>query len=254
MKVAVTGAAGGIGSEICRALEEEGHTVLGIDRDFEGLEAVDASSTHCIDLRDREEVEEFVENHSFEALVNCAGYQEAGAVEDIELGAVKQMFDDNVFGLLNIVQCSMPMLRENSGRVVNVSSIAGRITVPFYGVYSATKHSVEALSDALRMEVGQDVDVVIVEPGYIRTGFNVEGRKAVEKYMPGSVYSERYRDFIDNGEVPGTDAEVAAEKVVKALTDSRPDRRYTVTWLAWVAPKLKRFLPRKLYYFLLNRF
>ncbi|MFB6115703.1 MAG: SDR family NAD(P)-dependent oxidoreductase, partial [Candidatus Nanohalobium sp.] len=153
-----------------------------------------------------------------------------------------------------MIRNSLPMLREKSGRIVNVSSIAGRSTVPFYGIYSGTKFSVEAISDALRGEVNDfDVDVVIVEPGYIRTGFNVRGREAVEKYMPESVYSERYGEMLEQDGIPGTDAEKAGKKVAKAVEASRPKRRYTVTWLAWLAPKLKRFLPRKLFYALTDR-
>ena len=254
MKVAITGAAGGIGSKTAELLEEKGNNVLAVDRDEKGLEQLEVSSTHCFDIRDEEEVEKFIEENEFEVLVNCAGYQEAGALEDMPSETVEEMFGDNVFGLLNMIRHSLPMIREKNGRIVNVSSIAGRATVPFYGVYSATKFSVEALSDALRGEVKEyGVDVVIVEPGYINTGFNVKGLNAVKKYMPDSVYTEDYERSLERGGLPGTDAEKAGKKVAKAVTSSRPKRRYTITWLAWLAPKLKRFLPRRLFYMITDR-
>jgi short-subunit dehydrogenase len=254
MRIAITGAAGGIGGEASRILEEKGHEVLAVDRDQEGLEELDVTSTHCFDIGDEDAVESFVEENDYEVLVNCAGYQEAGALEDMPSEVVEEMYGDNVFGLLNMVRHSLPMLREKEGRVVNVSSIAGRATVPFYGVYSATKFSVEALSDALRGELrDKNIDVVIVEPGYINTGFNVRGLEAVKKYMPDSFYSEGYEESLERGGLPGTNAEKAGKKVVKAVTSSRPRRRYTVTWAAWLMPKLKRFLPRRLFYALADR-
>lgn len=254
MRVAITGAAGGIGSETAENLEEQNHEVLAVDRDNEGLEQLDVTSIHCFDIRDEEAVEKFVEENEFSVLVNCAGYQEAGALEDMPSETVEKMFGDNVFGMLNMIRTSLPMIREKEGRIVNVSSIAGRATIPFYGVYSATKFSIEALSDALRGEVKEyGVDVVIVEPGYINTGFNVKGLEAVKKYMPDSVYSDSYERTLEQGGIPGTDGEKAGKKVVKAVLSSRPKRRYTITWLAWLAPKLKRFLPRRLFYMLTDR-
>ena len=254
MRIAITGAAGGIGSEASSLLEEKGHEVLAVDRDEQGLEELDVASTHCFDIREESDVEEFVEENEFEVLVNCAGYQKVGALEDMSSETVEEMFGDNVLGLLNIIRHSLPMIREKNGRIVNVSSIAGRATVPFYGIYSATKFSVEALSDALRGEVKEyGVDVVIVEPGYINTGFNVKGLNAVKDYMPDSVYSDRYSERLERGGLPGTDAEKAGKKVAKSVTSSRPKRRYTVTWLAWLVPKMKRFLPRRLFYMITDR-
>ena len=254
MKIAITGAAGGIGSEASEILEEKGHEVLAVDRDEKGLDELDVTSCFCFDITDENAVQDFVENNEFEVLVNCAGYQEAGSIEDMPSEVIEQMYEDNVFGLLNMTRSSLPMLREKSGRVVNVSSIAGRATVSFYGIYSATKFSVEAISDALRGEVREyDVDVVIVEPGYINTGFNVRGLEAVKKYMPDSIYSGSYEKRLDRGGLPGTNSKKAGKKVAKAVLSSRPKRRYTITWLAWLAPKLKRFLPRRVFYALTDR-
>ncbi len=107
------------------------------------------------------------------ALVNNAGYSQSGAVETVALDDVRRQFETNVFGLLRMCQLVLPgMRRQGDGRIVNVSSMGGKLTFPGGGVYHATKHAVEALSDALRFEVqGFGVDVAIIEPGLIKTNF-----------------------------------------------------------------------------------
>ncbi|MFB6115704.1 MAG: SDR family NAD(P)-dependent oxidoreductase, partial [Candidatus Nanohalobium sp.] len=102
MRIAITGAAGGIGGKAAEFLEEKGHEVIAVDRDEEGLEEVEASSRHCFDIRDEESVEDFVEDEDFGVLVNCAGYQEAGAIEDMSAEVIEEMYGDNVFGMLNM--------------------------------------------------------------------------------------------------------------------------------------------------------
>ena len=106
-------------------------------------------------------------------LVNNAGYSQSGAVESVPLDEARRQFETNVFGLARLTQLVLPgMRRQGWGRVVNVSSMGGRLTFPGGGWYHASKHAVEALSDALRFEVqGFGIDVVVIEPGLIRTGF-----------------------------------------------------------------------------------
>ena len=111
---------------------------------------------------------------SIGALINNAGYSQPGALETLSVDAVRQQFETNVFGLLRLTQLVLPgMRRHGRGRIINISSMGGRLTFPGEGAYHASKYAVEALSDALRFEVkGFGIDVVLIEPGFIRSGFS----------------------------------------------------------------------------------
>lgn len=255
MRVLVTGAASGIGKATTEKLLAREHEVIAFDIDEEALDALpDEVVKYHVDVYDEDRVSEVLDQEDFEVLMNCAGYYELGSIEDMDAETVEAHFKTNVFGTLNMIRNAAPQLRENNGRIVNVSSIAGRISMPFYGAYSATKYSVEAISDALRYEMQPfDVDVVIVEPGPIKTGFNKRARQKLEKYIPDSVYSNRYQNVLENGGRAEVGAERAADTVVKAVESSNPKTRYTVTWEAWLLPKLKRFLPSRIYEFIVGK-
>lgn len=254
MRVFVTGAANGIGRATVERLVKRDHKVIAYDKDGVALEDLpDTVETYEGDVRDRERVEEVVRKEIFNVLVNCAGFQEQGAVEDMPSEKFHEHFETNFFGTLNCVKTALPMLRERDGRIINISSIAGKATIPFLGAYSASKHAVEGFSDALRMELRDtEVDVVVVEPGPIKTGFNENAENALDQYVPGSRYSAEYRDRI-NSVNDGADPDKAAKTVVKAVESSRPKVRYTVTLQAFLVKKLKPFVPSSLFDFLASR-
>lgn len=257
MKVFLTGGANGICRAAVERLQSEGHAVAVFDIDAEALETLPAGvETYHGDVADREAVENAIEAAApFDVLVNGAGHQAWGAIEDIEPSEVEQHFETNVYGLLNTTQVALPMLRENNGRVVNVASLAGHITAPYWGVYSATKHAVEAVSDALRMEVKPlGVDVVIVEPGPVRTGFNEAGRAHLQELVDDSAYADGYRSALAEGGLGGVSPEKAGRVVAKAATASRPRTRYTVGWQAWLAPKLRALLPERVWDWVVQQF
>lgn len=255
MKVLITGAASGIGKATAEKLIDRGHEVIGFDIDGEALDSLPEEVTkYHGDVYDEERVSEVIEEEEFEVLVNCAGYYEMGSIEDMDAETVESHFRTNVFGTLNMIRNAAPQLRQKNGRIVNISSVAGRISLPFYGVYSATKYSIEAISEALRYEMEPfDVDVVVVEPGPIDTGFNSRARQKLEKYLPDSVYSDRYRKVLENDGRAEAGAEKAADVVVKAVEARNPSNRYTVTRGAWLVPKLKRFLPSRLQRFIVRK-
>lgn len=249
MRVLVTGGASGIGRATAGKLLEDGHEVAVFDIDQEGLnELPEGIEAFQGDVYDEERAEEVIEEVDFDVLVNCAGYYELGSIEDMDAENVEKHFETNVFGMLNFTRNALPELRQKEGRIVNVSSVMGRISIPFFGVYAATKHSVEAISDALRMEIKPfNVDVVIIEPGPINTGFNQRARKKLEKYLPDSVYSSSYEEVLEQGGMEGVTAEKAAETVVKAVETENPKPRYTITWQAWFAPKARKVMPETLW-------
>lgn len=257
MRVFVTGGANGICRAAVDRLLDAGHEVSVFDVDADALAALpEGVETFHGDVADRDAVESAVEAAApFDVVVNGAGYQAWGAIEDLEPGEVEQHFATNVDGLLNVTRAALPVLREREGRVVNVASLAGHITAPYWGMYSATKHAVEAISDALRMEVQPfNVDVVIVEPGPVRTGFNERGRDHLEQLLPETVYAGGYRAALDRGGLGGVSPETAGRVVVKAVTANRPRTRYTVGWQAWLAPKLRCILPERVWDWLVQRF
>lgn len=256
MRVFVTGGANGIGKAATTNLLERGHEVAVLDVDGEALASLpSAVDAYEADVADREDVTEIIEGETFDVLVNNAGFMAWGSIEDVSPEIVSRHFETNVFGLLNATQAALPMLRERNGRVVNVSSMGGHFTAPYWGIYSATKHAVRAISDELRLEMADfDVDVVTVEPGPITTGFNEGGRDRLEMYLPDSVYADAYRAKLEAGDLGGGSPESAGAVVARAATTNRPRVRYRVTWYARLLPKLKVLLPERVWDSLARRF
>jgi NADP-dependent 3-hydroxy acid dehydrogenase YdfG len=177
----VTGASSGIGRATAIEFARRGYVVFASARREEVLTEL-ANATPGIrplamDVTDEHSVEQAVANAiaetgAVDVLVNNAGFALAGPVEVLGGADVRRQFDTNVFGLLAVSRAVLPGMRaRRSGRIVNVSSLVGRITFPGMGIYGATKHAVEALSDALRQEVaGFGIKVVVIEPGFVATG------------------------------------------------------------------------------------
>jgi len=163
------------------------------------------------------------------------------------------MFETNVFGLARLTQLVLPaMRRSRSGRIVNIGSMGGRITFPVGGFYHATKYAVEAISDALRVEVKPfGIDVILVEPGLVRTNFESRVNESLEVGAPPSGDHTAYADLLaanDKNTTSGyandfmaTGPESVAAVIVKAVDSSRPRSRYVVTSAAKALISLRRF-------------
>lgn len=178
--VLVTGCSTGIGRATAVRLARAGHVVYATARRLEAVADLEAEGCRTLQLDVTDEasmtaaVEAVVaERGAVEVLVNNAGYSQSGAVETIPMDALRRQFETNVFGLVRMCQLVLPGMRQRRwGRIVNVSSMGANFTFPGGGAYHATKYAVEALSDALRFEVaGFGVEVVVVQPGLIRTSF-----------------------------------------------------------------------------------
>jgi short-subunit dehydrogenase len=172
------------------------------------------------------------------ALVNNAGYGEYGAVEEVDLDKVRAMFETNVFGLARMCQLVLPgMRRAGRGRIVNVGSMGGRFTFPMGGYYHATKYAVEALTDALRMEVRPfGVQVSLVEPGVTRSSF--VDKTTVSEGMDGAADSpyatvrasvSKANNEAYSNRLMSASAESVARVVVSAVESDRPRTRYLLT-------------------------
>jgi NAD(P)-dependent dehydrogenase (short-subunit alcohol dehydrogenase family) len=243
--VLITGCSTGIGRATAERLADDGWNVHATARRPESIAdlAEGGCKTHALDVTDERSMESAVEEVEKEgpigALINNAGYSQSGALETIPMDSVRRQFETNVFGLLRMCQLVLPSMRSaGSGRIVNLSSMGGKLTFPGGGVYHATKHAVEALSDAMRFEVKEfGVDVVIIEPGLIITEFGetAAGSLAeIEEHGPYSKFNSDVAKVTANAYTGpmarfGAGPEAVAAKISRALTAGRPRTRYTVT-------------------------
>ena len=264
--VLITGCSSGIGQATARHLNARGWTVYATARRRESLADLRTAGceTLALDVTDEDSMRRAVEQveareGAVGVLVNNAGYSQSGAIETVSMEAVRAQFETNVFGLARMCQLVLPAMRaQGAGKIVNLSSMGGRFTFPGGGYYHASKHAVEAISDALRFEVqGFGVRVIIVEPGLIRTSF---GEAAVGSMSaPAGVQddgADPYGEFnaavssntVDAYEVGpiarlGGPPEAVARKIEKAISADRPRTRYTVTPSAKVLLGLHAMLP-----------
>jgi short-subunit dehydrogenase len=189
------------------------------------------------------------------ALVNNAGYSLSGALETLALDEVRRQFETNVFGLLRLTQLVLPeMRRAGRGTIVNLSSMGGRLVFPGGGAYHATKYAVEALSDALRMEVrGFGIHVVCVEPGLIRSEFGETAAGGVGDgagpYADFNRSVARQTREVYEGPLSrlGAGPEAVAEAVARVLAADRPPTRVPVTASARILMGLHRVLPDRVW-------
>jgi NADP-dependent 3-hydroxy acid dehydrogenase YdfG len=244
--VLVTGCSSGIGRATAEHLVDRGWTVYATARRVESIQ--DLAERGCVTLgldvteegsmRTAVDAVELAEG-AVGVLVNNAGYSQSGAVETVPLDQVRRQFETNVFGLIRMCQLVLPGMREQGwGRIVNVSSMGGKLVFPGGGIYHGTKHAVEAISDALRFEVrGFGVDVVLIEPGLIRTRFGEAAVASMEQGVGDGPYAE-FNDRVaritagayEGGMAKlGAGPEAVARKIERAITARRPRPRYAVT-------------------------
>ncbi len=245
--VLITGCSTGIGRATAERLAGHGHTVYATARNIDSIRDLEAAGcrTLALDVTDETSMAGAVAavekaEGAVGALVNNAGYSQSGAVESVSLDDVRAQFETNVFGLVRMSQLALPgMRRQGWGRIVNVGSMGGKLTFPGGGVYHATKYAVEAISDAMRFEVkGFGVDVVLMEPGLIRTDF---AQAAVGALNSGTDQDGPYGEFnqavavstVGAYEGPtaklGGGPETVARAIEKAIASRRPRARYPVT-------------------------
>jgi NAD(P)-dependent dehydrogenase (short-subunit alcohol dehydrogenase family) len=245
--ILITGCSSGIGHATALHLAGRGHAVVATARRPQSLEDLaDAGcATLALDVTDEASMRAAVEAVETEhggvsALVNNAGYSQSGAVESVPMDAVRRQFETNVFGLVRMCQLVLPGMRgRGSGRIVNVSSMGGTLTFPGGGIYHATKYAVEAISDALRFEVaGFGVQVVVIQPGIIRTGFGDAATEALANTAGDGPYAtfnaavgKATQDAYERGAAArlGGGPETVARAIERALTVERPKPRYRVT-------------------------
>jgi NAD(P)-dependent dehydrogenase (short-subunit alcohol dehydrogenase family) len=246
--VLITGCSSGIGRATAERLASNGWAVYATARRVEAIADLEARGCRVLrlDVTEEDSMQAAVaavcdEHGAVGALVNNAGYSQSGAVEDVPMDEVRRQFETNVFGLVRMCQLVLPGMRaQHYGRIVNVSSMGANFTFPGGGVYHATKYAVEAISDALRFEVkGFGVDVVIVQPGIIKTGFADAATDAIEHGTPDHGPYERFNHTIaattqsayERGPLAmlGGGPETVARTIERAIASRTPKIRYRVT-------------------------
>ena len=273
--VVITGSSSGIGRATALLLDATGFRVFaGLRRDADAdalrAEAGEALTPIRLDVTDAnsiadaaEEVRTQLDGSPLYGLVNNAGVTHTAPMEFVDTDALRAQFEVNVFGVAAVTRAFLPLVRPACGRVVNVSSGSGKITTPLQGPYCASKHALEAMSDALRMELrGAGVRVSVIEPGYIETPIHGKNEKKIDAMLDAlppeghrayAAAIEKLRQASERFAASATPASAVAEAILHALTSRRPKIRYPVTTearlLAWFGPfltdRLKdAFLPR----------
>jgi NAD(P)-dependent dehydrogenase (short-subunit alcohol dehydrogenase family) len=181
------------------------------------------------------------------ALINNAGYGQPGALEDISREALRRQFEANVFGLQDLTNRLLPaMRRAGAGRIVHISSVLGRVATPLMGAYCASKHAVEALADAQRVELrGTGVGVILIEPGPIETAFHQNARAIGESTLDrkSRFDMQQYAAQSSAAKRFTLPANAVARVIAHALESASPRARYRITIPAYVAPILRAVLP-----------
>jgi NAD(P)-dependent dehydrogenase (short-subunit alcohol dehydrogenase family) len=242
--VLITGCSTGIGRATAERLARNGLTVYATARKLDSIADLEAAGcrTLALDVTSEESMRAAVAaveeaDGAVGALVNNAGYSQSGAVETVPLDEVCRQFETNVYGLLRMCQLVLPaMRREGRGRIVNVSSMGGKLTFPGGGIYHATKYAVEAISDALRFEVrGFGVHVSVIEPGLIKTNF---AETAVDSVSEDEGPYAKFNSAVQASTAGVYDSalgklgggpETVAKAIESAITARRPKTRYPVT-------------------------
>jgi NADP-dependent 3-hydroxy acid dehydrogenase YdfG len=244
--VLVTGCSSGIGHATAKRLAKAGHTVYATARKLTALAelARQGCRTLALDVTDERSMVDAVgaieqAHGAVDVLVNNAGYSQSGAIEAVPLARLRAQFETNVFGAVRLTQLVLPaMRRAGKGRIINLSSMGGKLVFPGGGCYHATKYAIEAISDALRFELrGFGIQVVVVEPGLIKSGFSEAAVTAMEDNTAG-VYDDFHaavakatKESYQKGplaKLAGVPDDVA--KVIETAIDARkPRARYSVT-------------------------
>ena len=251
----VTGCSSGVGAATARALRREEWTVVATARETDDLAALaDEAGCETAELdvtkpaQCRNVVDDVVDEHGrLDCLVNNAGYAQLGPLEDVPPRVLHRQFDVNVYGPHRLIRAALPHMREREdGTIVNVSSVSGRVATPGMGAYNGSKFALEGMSDALRNEVAEyGIDVALVEPGPVETGFQDRAESSVETLDPSGAYERVYSWVEDSSAVNGLGAvqpDEVAEVVVEAAVSPDPAARYPVAQAGRVGV-LARFLP-----------
>lgn len=259
--ILITGCSTGIGRAAAIMLHERGYQVFATARQADDVEVLSQLGMHALqlDVDDSASIQQTVAKvlsitgGTLDALFNNAGFGQTGALEDMTREAMRQQFETNVFGLLEVTNCVLPAMRKQGhGRIINVSSVLGLVAMPYRGAYNASKFAVEGLTDTLRLELmGSNIQVALIEPGPIETQFRENAIASFDRHLSekASVHQSTYRKLRERTrknphKIPFTlGPEAVVKKLIHAIESPRPKIRYYVTIPTYLLAAAKWILP-----------
>ena len=269
--ILITGCSSGIGQCVALGLHDRGYRVFATVRKPEDRAALEDAGIECLllDYTDSASIRAAVDQvlartgGRLYALFNNGAYGQPGACEDLSRAAIREQFETNVFGWMELTNRVIPAMREQGhGRIIQNSSILGFAAMPMRGAYNASKYAIEGFSDTLRLELaGTDIHVSLIEPGPVTSRFRANAYRAFRRHIDveNSVHRERYRKMIrrleaSSGTQPFTlPPEAVLKRVIHALESRRPRIRYPVTVPTYLFAGLKRVLTARMLDRLLGR-
>lgn len=254
----VTGASSGLGKDFALRLLSEGYAVYGAARRTERMRDIEAAGGVALEMDVTDDATMVTatdriirEQNQIDVLINNAGYGQMGALEDVPIEEGRRQMEVNLIGAARLVQLCLPHMRaQKFGKIVNISSIGGKISTPLAGWYHASKFALEGYSDALRMEVQPfGIDVIVIEPGGTDTEWIPIALAQAQRYSGQSAYGTLVAAMLKSStwqrKMPPP--QVITDLLVKALAAKRPRTRYQGGATAGITLLLKRFLPDRMF-------
>jgi NAD(P)-dependent dehydrogenase (short-subunit alcohol dehydrogenase family) len=252
--VLITGASSGVGQSTARLLSQRGYTVLGTSRNSASAESSPGVEMLSLDVRADDSVQACVEAvhrrcGRLDVLINNAGYELAGALEELSPQEAADQFETNFFGVVRMVNAVLPsMRRQKRGHIINVGSLSGLSAIPFLGIYSASKFALEGYTEALRHELKPfNIHVSLTEAGFLKTPMMNHRQTAGNRVSEYDRWRQQALMAIRAYEEKGPGPELVAETLLEIVSSSNPRLRYLIGQQAKTVARLRRFLPARMY-------
>jgi NAD(P)-dependent dehydrogenase (short-subunit alcohol dehydrogenase family) len=252
--VLVTGASSGVGQSTAQLLSQRGYRVFGTSRNPASAVTIPNVEMLALDVRTDASVEACVniitrQTQQIDVLVNNAGYELAGALEELSIEEAKAQFETNFFGVVRMVKAVLPHMRHRQGgQIINISSLGGLTPIPFMGIYSASKFALEGYTEALHLEVMSfNIHVSQIEAGFLNSPMIAHRQMAAHQLEVYDAGQQRALTAVRNDEAKGPGPELVAGTVLKIITSRSPRLRYVIGRQAKLVSRLRQFLPEGVY-------
>jgi NAD(P)-dependent dehydrogenase (short-subunit alcohol dehydrogenase family) len=252
--VLITGASSGVGQSTARLLSQKGYKVFGTSRNPASAEAIPTVEMLALDVGSDDSVAACVKavtngGGRIDVLVNNAAYELAGALEEISIDEAKAQFETNFFGVVRMVKAVLPSMRQQKqGQIINVSSLSGVSSIPFMGIYSASKFALEGYTEALRLEVNPfNIHVSLTEAGFLKTPMMNKRQVSTAQLKEYDAMRQRAFNAIRDHEQKAPGPELVSQTILSIIASKTPRLRYVIGQQAKLATRLQRFLPEWAY-------